>query len=210
MMDIEYKGGNTIVLTSKQVTVVVDPKLSELGLKDYSGKYDVILATQQEFAIEKENTLVIDGPGEYEVGNFSIVGMAAQRHIDTKDDAKKATIYRVSSGDINVGVVGHITGELTDEQLEGMGVLDVLIIPVGGNGYTLDTHEAVHIIRQVDPKIVIPTHYADQALKYEVDQAELEGFLKEIGGTHETVPKLKLKGGALPETLQVYEVTRTS
>ena len=209
-MDIEYKGSNCVVISTKHTTIVVDPRLSLVGLKDYSGKYDVELATQSEFAVRKEDSLVIELPGEYEVGNLTIRGIAARRNIDTPEEGNKSTIYKVESNGISVGILGHIAGELSEVQLEALGMLDVLIVPVGNNGYTLDAHGAVHVVRQSDPKIVIPTHYADKELKYEVPQSELEEFLKEIGGSHETVSKLKLKTGTLPETLKVYELTRTS
>ncbi|PLS80619.1 Zn-dependent hydrolase [Candidatus Saccharibacteria bacterium] len=211
-MDIEYKGANCITLSTKQATVAVDPNVALVGLKNPTGKMTVQVATQEEFAVEPEaGVLKVSGPGEYELeAGVSIVGIAAQRHIDTTNDGKKATVYRVEIGDISVAVVGHITGQLSGTQLEALGVIDVLVVPVGNSGYTLDAHEAIAIVRQVDPKVIIPTHYADDAAKYEVPQAELEPFLKELGATHETVAKLKLKAGQLPETLTVYEITRTS
>lgn len=209
-MDIEYKGANCVVITTKKGVAVTDPKLSLVGLKDYSGKFEVQLATQPEFAVEGREGLTVNGPGEYETENFSIRAAAAQRHIDTPDQPKGATVIRIATTEVAIAVVGHITGDLSEEDLEALGIVDIVIIPVGGNGYTLDAHGAIKLIRQLDPRIVIPVHYDDPALKYEVPQAELEPFLKELGAVHETTPKLRLKGGAMPEALTVYEITRTS
>ena len=95
-------------------------------------------------------------------------------------------------------------------QLEELGLIDVLIIPVGGNGYTLDATGAVTLTRLIDPKIVVPIHYADPAIKYEVPQDDFETFAKELGGTVEEAPKLKLKSAAvLPETLTIYKLARS-
>lgn len=208
-MDIEYKGANCISVTSKAGTVVVDPKLSAVGLKDVTAKVNVVLATQHDFIAKSEGALVIDGPGEYEVGGVSVKGIPAQRHIDTPEDGLKATMYRIDTSEASIGIIGHVA-KLNDTQLEDLGVLDILVVPVGGNGYTLDAHAAIQLIRQIDPKMIIPTHYADKAINYEVPQAELEPFLKELGAAHQVAAKLKLKGGTLPETLTVLELTRTA
>lgn len=209
-MEIEYKGANCIVITAKRGNIIIDPKLSQAGLKDYAGKATVQLATQDELSIDRPDTLLLSGPGEYEIEGMSIKGIAAQRHMDTPDQGVLSTIYKLDSGDISIAIIGHIAGQLNESQLEALGVTDVLILPVGGNGYTLDAHAAVQIVRQVEPKIVVPTHYADKALAYEVPQAGLEVFSKELGATPEPVAKLKLKAGSLPEVLTVYELARTS
>lgn len=208
-MDIEYKGANCVVITTKKSAVVTDPKLSVVGLKDILPKNAVVIATQTDFLTSSEDSVVVDRPGEYEVRDVSIVGAAAERMID-HDKSLNATIYRVVVGDVRFAVVGHVASPLTDEQLEALGIIDVVIVPVGGSGYTLDAHQAVSVIRQIDPKVVIPTHYADKATQYEVPQMELEPFLKELGAPqHEKLAKWKLKG-SLPELLTVMELERTA
>lgn len=210
-MELEYKGANCIVIKTKQSTVVVDPRLSIVGLKDQTAKANVQLATQKSFGIEGGEALLLNGPGEYEVGSISVVGVPARVYSDTPEEGKKATMYRVSNTEFTIAVVGHVAAPLTEEQLEAIGVVDIAVVPVGGNGYTLDAHAAVQIVRQLDPKVVIPTHYADDAIKYEVEQAELESFVKELGVTPEEMPKLKLKGSAaLPETLSLYVLARVA
>lgn len=209
-MEIEYKGANCIVIKTKQSTIVVDPKLSAFGLKDQAAKATVQLATQKDFGIEGDEALLLNGPGEYEVGNISIVGVPARVYSDTPEEGKRATIYRISSADFAVVVLGHVAAPLTEEQLEAIGVVDIAVMPVGGNGYTLDAHGAVQVVRQLDPKVVIPTHYADKTMKYEVEQAELGSFVKELGVTPEEMPKLKLKSGALPDTLSLYVLNRVA
>lgn len=210
-MDIEYKGGNCVILTVKKNTIVVDPKLSDLKLKDQGANATVQLVTQPQFeAPHGEDTLVINGPGEYEVANISIRGVAARAHMDTAESVKKATIYSVAAEDISVAVVGHAYPDINEDQLEAIGVVDVLVVPVGGGGYTLDATGAVEMVRKIDPKIVIPTHYADSATTYPVPQAELDLFVKELGATVETSSKLKLKAGTLGETLVVQQLNRVA
>jgi L-ascorbate metabolism protein UlaG (beta-lactamase superfamily) len=79
-----------------------------------------------------------------------------------------------------------------------------LAIPVGGSGYTLDPVGALTVIKEIEPKLVIPTHYADKAVKYEVPQVDLDHALKELAmEPKETVAKLKLKSGELSDVMQL-------
>lgn len=209
-MELEYKGGNCVVITHKKEEIVADPKISDIGLKDQGGSAAVHLLTQDRFAAPHgDETIVVDGPGEYEVNNCSIWGIAAKTHL-APEAAKTATMYRLDLEDITVAILGHVAAKLDESQLEAIGVVDVLVIPVGGFGYTLEPKQAVDLVRAIEPKIVVPVHYAEDGVAYEVPQAPLEDFLKELGTTaEEPVNKLKLKSGQLPEKLTVYQVTRT-
>jgi len=211
MFDLEYKGGNTVVFTTKKVSLTTDPKLSLVGLKDIKTKDEVELATETRFSVQNpEARIVIDSSGEYEVGDFTIHGVAATRHIDTPEQEKLSTMYRVECGDVKVAVLGNIDAKLDDDQLEAIGVVDILIIPVGGGGYTLDATSAAALTRSIEPKAVIPVHYADAALKYEVPQDQLATFVSELGAPIETMARYKLKSSAsLPAVLTVIELSRS-
>lgn len=211
MFDIEYKGANTVVISTKKSTLVADPKLSVAGGKDIVVKDAVELATEPRMAQNsKEARLHIEGPGEYEIGDFSIRGARAVRHIDTDKDEPISTVYRIEVGDTRLGLLGNITGSLTEDQLEEIGVVDILILPIGGGGLTPDATSAAHLVRQIDPKVVIPVHYADDALKYEMPQDTFETFVKELGAPVETVSKYKVKSATmLPPVLTIVQVTRS-
>jgi len=211
MFDIEYKGGNGVIIATKQIAAMTDPKLSVVGLKDMKVKDAVEIATEDRFKLNDDSArLIVEGPGEYEVGDFSITGVAATRHIDTPHDEKKSTIYRIEVGDVRIALLGNIASQLNEEQLEALGVVDILILPVGGGGYTLDATSAAALTRQVDPKAVIPIHYADEALKYEVPQDSVDLFVKELGAPVEKTAKYKVKSGlALPTVLTTVEIARS-
>ena len=211
MFEIEYKGANSIVISTKKARLVVDPKLSIVGLKDLSTKEAVELATEGRFATGNQDAiLLIDGPGEYGVAEFDIRGIPARRHLDSQSDGLASTMYRIEIGEVRIGIVGNIYEKLSDEQLEELGVLDILVVPVGGGGYTLDATGAAGIVRMIDPKIVIPVHYADKSLKYEVPQDDLKLFITELGAPVETVAKYKLKQLlVVPTTLSIVEITRS-
>ena len=212
MFEIEYKGGNTVVLSTKKASIVADPKSSLVGLKDQSVKDAIELATEARFAIPSDDVrLAIEGPGEYGIADFDIRGVAAQRHLDAETEPKASTMYRIDTGDFRVALIGNIYEKLNEDQLEELGVVDIVIIPVGGGGYTLDAEGAAAVVRSIDPKVVIPVHYHDDALKYEVPQAELDAFVGVLGApTEEITGKYKLKNAAaLPPALTVMKVARS-
>jgi hypothetical protein len=212
MFDIEYKGGNTIVITSKKIVLDIDPRTSIVGGKDQKTNGNVELGTETRFLLNNDDArLVIDGPGEYEVGDFTIRGIAATRHIDTPEQELLATVYRLECGDVRLGIIGNVDPSLSDDQLEQLGVIDILIIPVGGGGYTLDATNAAMLIGRIEPKVVIPVHYSDSVLHYEVPQESLESFIKEVSAPTEESSKYKVKSAsALPAALTVVCLDRVS
>jgi L-ascorbate metabolism protein UlaG (beta-lactamase superfamily) len=211
MFDIEYKGGNGVIISTKKLSAVIDPKLSLVGLKDLAVKDALEIATEVRFASgSKDTQLSIEGPGDYELGPFSIKGVAATRHIDTSVDEKISTIYRIEVGEARIALLGNIDPKLDEDQLEAIGLVDIIILPIGGGGYTLDATSAASLVRQIGPKVIIPVHYADSGLTYEVPQDTLETFVKELGAPVETTAKYKVKSAAmLPTTLTVVEITRS-
>jgi L-ascorbate metabolism protein UlaG (beta-lactamase superfamily) len=211
MFELEYKGANCVVITTKKAKIIVDPKLSLVGLKDVSTKDAVELCTEARFSTNNQDAnLLIEGPGEYGVAGLDIKGIACQRHLDSPSEVFKSTIYRIEIGELRVGIIGNVYEKLSDEQLEKLGLIDILVIPVGGNGYTLDATGAASLIAMIDPKIVIPVHYADSGIKYEVAQSSVDLFTSELSAPVEKVSKFKLKQLPISQpTLSVVEVTRS-
>lgn len=128
MFDIEYKGANAVVFTTKKTQLVFDPRVSVAGGKDVFVKGAIEVVTEDRFAVENTTPkLLLSIPGEYGVGDTSITGVAAQRHIDTEEQGQKSTIYRVVIGDVRIAVLGNIAPKLSDDQLEALGVIDIVV-----------------------------------------------------------------------------------
>lgn len=207
-MEISYYGANCLRLVSKHGAFTIDDNLSELGLKSVLKAGDTALYTGTHEAPSKETKLVIDLPGEYEVSDTSIQGVAAQSHMD-EAGMQSATIFKLVSNDLRIVVLGHVYPKLNDSQLEAIGTADVLIVPVGGNGYTLDGIGALELIKEIEPKVVIPTHYADSAVKYSVPQVSLDEALKALSMEHtEPVAKFKVKANELADITQLVILER--
>lgn len=202
-MDIQFYGANCLVLSGKQMRIVIDDTLSELGAKSVVREGDVCLFTAFHESPVAGPKITIDMPGEYEVNGVSIYGMQNRAHIDTEKE-RTATMYKITSGDMRVLVTGHIFPKLSETKLEDIGIVDLMCVPVGGNGYTLDAVGALQLIKQVEPKLVILTHYDDHALSFPVPQQTLEEALKVLGmEPKEVTKKFQLKASEIGESTQL-------
>lgn len=206
-MDITFHGANAIALTTKTAKLIFDPIVPGIKLK--TDKHDALVLSHQQSVDAKDEQLILDTPGEYETKEISLKGIAARAHMD-EEGKQSTTMYRVDAQGVRVAVTGHIYPDLSDNQLEALGSVDVLIIPVGGNGYTLDAEGAAKVVRQIEPRVVIPTHYADKQVKYEVPQNDLKEFLDELGVSTEEETKYKAKSGSFPEQLTIVHLSRTT
>lgn len=189
-MELQFFGANCVRIATKKAQIVIDDNLDKLGLKSITKPTDISLNSRAGIS-PKTAHFTADMPGEYEVSGVVIHGIGARSHMD--DEGKKtATIYTIAADDMRIAVLGHIYPDLSEDQLEAIGHVDIAIVPVGNNGYTLDGVGALQVIKKIEPKAVIPTHYADKAIKYEVPQVELAEALKNLGmEASETLDKYK-------------------
>lgn len=191
-MELTYYGAGCVYIAMKKLKILVDPVTGEYG-PDPKVKADIILYTQHP---AKEATatadVTIDHPGEYEIKNVSIEGVASRLHTQEDENTLEGTSYIISSNDTRVLVTGNIHPELSENQIEQMDGVDVLVVPVGGNGLTLDKDGAASLVRQFTPDSVVPVHYDDAATNYPVPQAAVDEFLQEMG-TSETQPQDSIK-----------------
>lgn len=169
---------------NSQIRIVIDPYSEEIGLKLQKLEADIVLSTHSHYDHNNVkalggNPFIVEGPGEYEVKGVFVQGIHSWH--DEKQGAESGgnTIYTIDVEELRLCHLGDFgQAELSSEQLEKIGAVDVLMIPVGGV-YTIDAKAAVKIMSQIEPKITIPMHYALPKLK-----AKLEGvdkFLKAVG-----------------------------
>jgi len=204
-VEIQYFGATAVRMSTKKSVAVSDPNPEVATVKVDTKKANFILVSQAHNAPKlQEDLFVIDMPGEYEFEDVSVKGIAAQPFQGAAGD-KSATMYRVSTTDASVLLTGAVNEKLSEDQLEAIGMVDVLIVPVGGNGYATDAIGAATIARAVEPKLVVPVYYAEDGVKYEVSPADLEAFTKELGApVEDPVDKLKLKN--IPEQMTVQPI----
>ncbi len=202
-MDAQFYGANCILLSTKQARIIVDDNMVELGKKSVTKNGDIAVFTGRHEEVACEPKIVIEQPGEYEVSGVLVQGIAARGHME-EEGKSGVTMYKISSDELRVLITGHIFAELTDDQLEAIGMVDVMFVPVGDSGYTLDSVDVLKLIKKIEPKLVIPTHYASKSLNYQVPQRTLEEALQALAmEPRETTAKLRLKSGDLAENAQL-------
>lgn len=207
-MELSFFGANCVRLAAKKAQIVVDDNLAALGLKSVTKPADISLRTGKALPEHPEAAFRAEMPGEYEISGVVIRGIAARAHMD-EEGTKNAVIYTIEADDTKVVVLGHIYPQLSEDQLEHIGMADVAVVPVGGMGYTLDGAGALDVIKQIEPKVVIPTHYSDKAIRYEVPQTELAEAIKNLGmEISETVAKYKIKPSELSDTTRLVILER--
>jgi L-ascorbate metabolism protein UlaG (beta-lactamase superfamily) len=208
-MELQFYGANCLTIHTKQARIVIDDNLNELGAKSVTKPGDIVVFTSQHKKPSEDVKLFIDGPGEYEAADVSIQGIAVRAHTD-EEGKKTATLYKILVGDIRVVIAGHIYPELNEGELEIIGTVDVMCVPVGGSGYTLDSIGALKVIKKVEPKLIIPTHYEDKSLKYPVPQQSLADALKGLAmEPKETVTKLSIKPSDISDITQLIVLERS-
>jgi L-ascorbate metabolism protein UlaG (beta-lactamase superfamily) len=211
-MNIVWKGQSCFQIstqkTKNQVNLVIDPFGPETGLRSLSFTADIVLVTHDHHdhnnikAVSGE-PFVVSGPGEYEIKDVYIQGIPDWH--DEKEGKEQGgnTIYVIDAEDLRICHLGDLgQKELSDEQLEKIGEVDILMVPVGGNT-TISDKDAVKIISQIEPKITIPMHYAIPKLKMKLEG--VEGFLKNLG-IKSMVPESKLsikKKDIMPEEAKI-------
>ncbi len=179
-----------------QVVLVIDPFSEEIGLRFPKVSADIVAVTSDlpdhnnakaVAGNSNEAPFLISGPGEYEVKEIYIQGI-----LSNKNNGKENTIFTIKAEDLKICHLGDLAQkELTSEQVEQIGDVDVLMIPVGGNN-TIDGKEALKIMSQIEPKIIIPMHYMLPKLKTKLEDADK--FLKSVGVKKvEPLPKLTIK-----------------
>jgi L-ascorbate metabolism protein UlaG (beta-lactamase superfamily) len=213
IMDIYFYGQACFKLKGKKASVFIDPYKEEFtGLKlpkDLSA--DLAISTHDHddhnnLAAITDSVIKIAGPGEYEVNGTSVTGIGAFHDKESGAQRGRNTIYNISIDGLNIVHLGDLGHKLTEEQIEELGATDVLLVPVGGV-YTIDAKQASDVVSQIEPKIVIPMHYALPGLKFELDP--LDNFLKEMGfESAEPLPKLSITKDKLPSELQVVVLNK--
>jgi L-ascorbate metabolism protein UlaG (beta-lactamase superfamily) len=183
--------------------IVIDPYDDATGLKLPSLSADILLVTHNHHDHNnikdvKGTPFVIQGPGEYEVKEVFVQGIPSFHDDKEGKERGRNTIYVIEAEDMRFCHLGDLgQKQLTDEQLEKIDRVDILMIPVGGH-FTISSVEAQKIISQIEPKIVIPMHYALPKLKDDLD--DVAKFLKTMG-KNSIVPqdKFTVKLATLPK-----------
>ena len=211
-MEISWLGHSCFQLRGKNVTLITDPFSPQLGHS--LGKISAPIVTishnhpGHNFAGGVDgDPRIVRGPGEYEISDVLITGVASYHDNKHGQELGRNTIYIIHIDDLiicHLGDLGHI---LQEEQLEEVADADMLLVPIGGQ-HTINAAQAAEVISQVEPHIVIPMHYSPPIGDV---PNPLDKFCREMGiEALNPQPKLSITRSALPAETQVVILSSRS
>ncbi len=190
-MHIQYLGLSSFKLTTKEAVVIIDPYSKESGIASPRGIVDVLILSEPKNSLYSSYSslsgepFIIGSPGEYDVKGVTVTG------IPLLQNENYVTVFLIESEGVKILNLTHIHNfNISEDELEDLGDIDILILPVGGNT-VLDASTAAKIVNQVGAKMVIPSHFATEGIKLKLD--DVSKFVKEMGGKAETLDKIIVK-----------------
>ena len=205
-MEITWLGHSSFKLKGSQTTVVTDPYPQDLGYT--LGKQTANIVTVSHMHPSHSyvegvggEPKIIKSPGEYEISNTLIIGLATFHDREQGTLKGKNTVFVVQIDELSVCHLGDLGHTLTSQQVEDIGNVDVLLVPVGGVS-TINATVAAEVVRQLEPRIVIPMHFKTPVVT--MDLEPVDRFMKEMSVKDTTSrPKLNVTRTSLPAGTQV-------
>jgi L-ascorbate metabolism protein UlaG (beta-lactamase superfamily) len=209
-VDITWLGLSCFRIRGSQAVIITDPFPPDSGYTLGKQTVDIVTVSHPHPShsyvqgIAGEHRLV-QRPGEYEISGVLILGITTYHDAVKGQSMGKNTVFLMEVDGVaicHLGDIGHVPN---DEQIETIGNVDILLLPVGAVS-TINASMAAEVIRKLEPKVVIPMHYQTPATKRDLEP--VDNFLKEMGLAQiEPKPKLTITKNTLPITTQVIVLT---
>jgi L-ascorbate metabolism protein UlaG (beta-lactamase superfamily) len=180
-LDLTWLGHSCFRLRGKNAVAVTDPYPPSLGPRLAKLEADLVTVSHphpNHSNLQAVKGHVIDGPGEYEIKGVTVNGLPTFHDGNKGEERGRNTVFVIEVDDVRVCHLGDLGHKLDDAALEVIGTVDVLLVPVGG-GNSLDAAGAAEVVRQIEPRVVVPMHYSLPAVKKQMDG--VDRFLKEMG-----------------------------
>jgi L-ascorbate metabolism protein UlaG (beta-lactamase superfamily) len=198
-LDVTWLGHGCFRLRGRGAAAVTDPYPPAIGLKLQRLDADLVTVSHEHenhsyTQVVREPAYEIRGPGEYEVAGISVIGVPTYHDAEKGAKRGRNTVYLIEIDDVRVCHLGDLGHRLDDAEAEAISSPDVLLVPVGGRN-AINAAQAAEVVRQLEPRYVVPMHYAIPGLKLELDS--IDRFLKEMGVTaSEPQPKLTVQASS--------------
>ncbi len=205
-MEIDWFGHACFRLRSREATVITDPYSKEIGLSLPRPRGDIVTISHAHPGHSyakgiKGEPHVLEGPGEYEIKNVFISGIATAHDKKGGKDRGANTVYVIEMDGLTICHLGDLGHVPTQPQTEAMGDVDILLLPIGGVS-TIGATDAAEIVSMIEPQVVIPMHFSNEDLKFKLDSPAK--FFKQMGlKVPKAVESLKATKDSLPSETQV-------
>jgi L-ascorbate metabolism protein UlaG (beta-lactamase superfamily) len=197
-LDVTWLGHGCFRLRGRGAAVVTDPYPPSIGLKLQRLDADLVTVSHEHenhnYTEVMRDAYEIRGPGEYEVAGVSVIGVPTFHDAEKGGKHGRNTVYLIEIDDVRVCHLGDLGHRLDDTDAETVSSVDVLLVPVGGRT-AINAAQAAEVVRQLEPRYVVPMHYAIPGLKLEIDSSDR--ILKEMAVTSaEPQPKLSVQASS--------------
>lgn len=199
-MEIVWHGHSCFRIKGKETTLITDPYSGGVGYPARELAANIVTVSHSHPGHSCVDGIaskpkVIRGPGEYEIAGVFIIGMSTFHDSQQGKERGKNTIYLVEMDELRLCHLGDIGHVLSPQQVEELGSVDILLVPVGGVS-TIDAKVASGMVRQLSPRIIIPMHYGTDVVTW---LQPVDGFLREVGDNSVVSQnKLVVNRGNLP------------
>lgn len=156
-MKIKYLGHSCFLINSNDYLLVIDP------FKDVNGFKDIDLVANEVVCSHSHlDHAYMEGVKVIAKDNSPFTINKIGTYHDNENGSKRGLndiniINAEGKRIVHLGDLGHL---LNDEIVKSLKEVDVLMIPIGGF-YTINTNDALEIVKKINPKIIIPMHYKD-------------------------------------------------
>lgn len=205
-MDITWYGHSCFRIFERgHASIVTDPYGETLGYEIPRLKADIVTVSHpapghNNVAVVKGVHHIVEGPGEYEIGDVFIIGVAT--FDPALEQPRRNVIYVFDFSPLTVAHLGDLDHVPKQSMIDTLGQIDIVMVPVGG-GSSLNSSQAAEVVSLLEPSIIIPMHFQTDALRG-VELDPVDRFLKEMGvNTIEQEESLRISSGSLPEQTQV-------
>ena len=206
-MKIKWLGHASFLITSDSGTrIITDPYTTRQDLAYGEIKESADIVTVSHEHGDHNNVAAVGGNPEVVRGTTEVKGIKFKGIPTYHDDAKGSkrgnnTMLCFEVDGVKVCHLGDLGHPLSDEQVNELGEMDVLLIPVGGF-YTIDATTASQACDQLKPRVIIPMHFKNNKCNFPI--SGVDEFIK--GKSNVTQPdasEVEFKAGELPAPAQI-------
>lgn len=195
-MQIKFHGNSCFSIKEGDFALVMDPNE---GMKMEKANAITISSPVNPFKAPDSEAKRFNWPGEYETAGVYIMGISSFHNTKDSEKQEDNTVFKIDCSGLRLCHLGRLGAKPTPEQLEQIGDVDILFVPVGEDG-TIDAKKAKEVIEQIEPRVMIPMLFTEHSLA---------AFLKEMGAVNsERLDGFSVKRSELPEEMSKVVVLR--
>ncbi len=208
-MKITWLGHAAFLLETNEVRIVNDPfdtTDDRIHHQPIDMAANIVTVSHDHFDHNHVESLsgnpeVVKGAGIKTVKGITFIGIDTFHDPSHGSERGDNVLYTIEADDMRICHPGDLGHTLSANQVQTLGPIDILLIPVGGL-YTVDATEAWQIIQDISPKIVIPMHFKTSSIDFPI--APVDGFLEgKENIRHAESASIEISKQTLPEEMQI-------